>query len=169
MVSSSAVTNFTWSIHDHLFSYPLRLLQNEGCDIILGGDWLKTCTPIKYDYDRMVVTLRVNGKKIKLQTHSSTAICSFISYQSLHSLMSSSLDNEIEEVFLITTPKLDEQENIKLTQLLEEYSDLFQEPKGLPPVRGTDHQILLKPGSIPKHQYPYRVSHDHKDEIEKIV
>lgn len=160
MVSSSVVSDFIWSIQDHSFSYPLRLLQNDGCDIILGGDWLKACTPIKYDYDKMIVTLRVNGKKIKLQTHTSTATCSFISFQSLHSLMSSSFESEIEEVFLITTPKLDGHENVKLTQLLEEYSDLFHEPKGLPPVRGTEHQILLKPESIPKHQYPYRVSHD---------
>lgn len=54
-------------------------------------------------------------------------------------------------------------------KLLDEYSDVFAEPQGLPPTRGAEHQILLKPGSVPKHQFPYRTSHDHKDEIEKIV
>lgn len=29
--------------------------------------------------------------------------------------------------------------------------------------------MILKPGSKPKHQYPYRTSHDHKYEIERIV
>lgn len=80
----------------------------------------------------MIVTIRMNGKKIKLLAHTSTHISSFISYQSLHSLLSASLDSMVEEVFLITAPKIDAEENMKLTKLLEEYSDLFKEPQGLP-------------------------------------
>lgn len=46
---------------------------------------------------------------------------------------------------------------------------MFAKSKGLPPTRGTEHQILLKLGSVAKYQQPYRTSHDHKDEVEKIV
>lgn len=46
---------------------------------------------------------------------------------------------------------------------------MFEEPIELPPARGIEHQIVLKPDSIPKHRFPYRTSHHHKDEIEWIV
>ncbi|GFQ03995.1 transposon ty3-i gag-pol polyprotein [Phtheirospermum japonicum] len=50
----------------------------------------------------------------------------------------------------------------------KKFSDVFEEPKGLPPNREIEHQIVLKPGSSPKYQYPYRTTHEHKDEIERI-
>lgn len=57
----------------------------------------------------------------------------------------------------------------KLVDLLEVFKDIFKEPIELSPTGDIDHQIVLKPVSIPKHQYPYRTSHNHKDEIERIV
>lgn len=41
--------------------------------------------------------------------------------------------------------------------------------KGLPSVRGVEHQIVLKDDAIPKQFYPYRYSHTFKDEIKKIA
>ncbi|CAA0810113.1 Uncharacterized mitochondrial protein AtMg00850, partial [Striga hermonthica] len=57
----------------------------------------------------------------------------------------------------------------ELIHLIDNYADVFDEPPGLPPVRGIEHQITLKEASLPKHQHPYRVSHSQKNEIEKIV
>ncbi|CAA0830191.1 Uncharacterized mitochondrial protein AtMg00860 [Striga hermonthica] len=56
-----------------------------------------------------------------------------------------------------------------LKPILEEYQDIFQEPKGLPPKREIEHHITLKADSLPKQQYHYRVSHDQKNTIEEIV
>ncbi|KAL0309707.1 UNVERIFIED_CONTAM: Transposon Ty3-G Gag-Pol polyprotein [Sesamum radiatum] len=53
--------------------------------------------------------------------------------------------------------------------LLESYADIFQEPQGLPPSRGVEHQIQLKLDAIPKKMHPYRYSFAQKNEIEKIV
>lgn len=53
--------------------------------------------------------------------------------------------------------------------MLEAYEDIFKEPQGLPSTTGTKHRIMLKPVSVPKSQHPYRISHDQKDEVEKIV
>ncbi|KAH6817325.1 cactus-binding carboxy-terminal [Perilla frutescens var. frutescens] len=52
-----------------------RLLQHEGCDIILGGDWLRACTPIELDYEKMTVTIGWGGKKIKMFAHRSQVDC----------------------------------------------------------------------------------------------
>lgn len=84
LISDKIAAGFSWDIQGHTFTYPLRLLQNEGCDIILGGDWLKARTPIKYDYDRIIVTIRLNGKKVKLQAPTSYAQCQYISHHSLY-------------------------------------------------------------------------------------
>ena len=40
--------------------------------------------------------------------------------------------------------------------LLEEYLELFQEPKHLPPARKIDHHITLKEGVEPINTRPYR-------------
>lgn len=40
LVSSQQVKPSTWKMQGHKFSYPLRLLENESCDLILVGDWL---------------------------------------------------------------------------------------------------------------------------------
>lgn len=54
-------------------------------------------------------------------------------------------------------------------QLLTQYSDLFNEPKELPPKRTHDHVIPLKEGAEPINLRPYRYSHDQKAVIEKLV
>lgn len=52
--------------------------------------------------------------------------------------------------------------------LLEQYGEVFGEPQGLPPRRGTD-RIELVPGAKPVSVRPYRYGHVQKDEIEKLV
>lgn len=57
-----------------------------------------------------------------------------------------------------------------LNHLLESYSELFEEPKGLPPHREKhDHQIPLMEGSNPVNQRPYRYALYQKTEIDKMV
>ncbi|KAK6150060.1 hypothetical protein DH2020_017585 [Rehmannia glutinosa] len=52
-----------------------EVLKNEGCDMILGGDWLKSCTPIELDYEKMTFTVSLMGKRVKLQALTSNAEC----------------------------------------------------------------------------------------------
>ena len=53
--------------------------------------------------------------------------------------------------------------------LLERFSQVFEEPKGLPPNRGHEYQIVLKEGVPPHYQRPYKYPYFQKTEIEKIV
>ena len=53
--------------------------------------------------------------------------------------------------------------------MLEDFAVVFEEPKCLPPCRGHEHQIVLKPGTQPICQRPYRYPFYQKSEIENIV
>lgn len=63
----------------------------------------------------------------------------------------------------------EEQENLDLLQLLEEFVTLFEELKELSPSRSHDHAIRLKKGSNPPNICPYRYPYYQKNEIERIV
>jgi hypothetical protein len=54
-------------------------------------------------------------------------------------------------------------------EVIEEYADIFQDPKQLPPSRVYDHAISLQPGAAPVNCRPYRYSPQHKTEIEKQI
>ena len=56
-----------------------------------------------------------------------------------------------------------------LADLLDEFSRVFAIPTSLPPIRGHEHSINLKEGTLPVCERPYRYSHFRKSEIEKIV
>ncbi|GJR79840.1 hypothetical protein Tco_0150625 [Tanacetum coccineum] len=59
--------------------------------------------------------------------------------------------------------------NMELQALLEEYADVFEEPKTLPPHRSFDHQIPLKDGDVNVNVRPYRYPPSQKDVIETMV
>jgi hypothetical protein len=56
-----------------------------------------------------------------------------------------------------------------IQQLVQQYGDLFTDPKALPPSRIYDHAIPLLPNTAPVNCRPYRYSPQHKTEIEKQV
>lgn len=57
-----------------------------------------------------------------------------------------------------------------ITTLLSDYSDIFVEPKTLPPFRAYhDHKIPFLEGSNPIKQWPYRYAMYQKNEIDKMV
>ncbi|CAA0811981.1 Unknown protein, partial [Striga hermonthica] len=99
LVSNHVATEFTWDMQGNKFTYPLRVLKNEGCDLILGGDWLKSCTPIELDYEDMTFTVTLQGKKVRLQALTSSSECQFISGHSLYKLIHTELSSQIEELY----------------------------------------------------------------------
>lgn len=159
---------FRWSVQGHESQYSPRLLRIEGCDMILRGYWLRFCTPIELDYKNMKFTFTLNGKRVELNALTTTVGCKIITGPVLSSLKHEEME-DIEEIFLLQDDKSGEESPQSLVPLLDSFADIFEEPVGLPPYRGVEHHIMLKPGSNPKHQYPYRTSHSHKNEIEKIV
>ena len=59
--------------------------------------------------------------------------------------------------------------SMELQGLLQQYSSLFEEPRGLPPKRLHDHSIPLKDENQVVKIRPYRYSVIQKNEIEKLI
>jgi hypothetical protein len=74
----------------------------------------------------------------------------------------------IPETTTFSIPSIGNQAN-HLQNLLAGYIDLFQEPKGLPPLRSHDHRIPLKEGGNSVNLRPYRYSSFQKDTLEEMV
>lgn len=56
-----------------------------------------------------------------------------------------------------------------IQEVLEQYDDVFTEPKSLPHVRALDHSIPLKPGAMPVSLRPYRFNYYQKNELARQV
>lgn len=56
-----------------------------------------------------------------------------------------------------------------IASILEDFSDIFTKPQGLPPSRNHDHAIHLLPNTNPVQVRPYRYFHFKKKEMEKLV
>jgi hypothetical protein len=57
----------------------------------------------------------------------------------------------------------------EIQTVLDNFEDVFADPKTLPPSRPYDHAVTLKPDAVPFNCRPYRYSPEHKTEIEKQV
>lgn len=63
-ISTKIANDFKWTVQGHEFKYSPRLLKNEGCNMILGGDWLRSCTLIELDYTNMSFTVTFDGERV---------------------------------------------------------------------------------------------------------
>ncbi|KAJ4773419.1 polyprotein [Rhynchospora pubera] len=160
---------FKWTLQNHEFQFDLKVMDMEAYEMLLGGDWMRHVGPVLLDFENLTLSLRMNGKKLKFQGVGKKATVSVIVGQELEPEMQKG------ELCFITQPYLlpAKHQSVILPKplhnLVEQYQDLFQEPKELPPPRNHDHGIPIKEGSDPVNLRPHRYSHAQTEEIEKIV
>ncbi|KAG8389634.1 hypothetical protein BUALT_Bualt02G0249400 [Buddleja alternifolia] len=131
IVSRTICEDFCWAIHGHTFFYPIRVIKMGGSDMVLGEDWLRKHSPIEFEYDKMRITISQDGK------------------MGTYGLLG--------QLFSVTMKPIPEfKTDSKLSELLDEFEEVFSEPKELLPDRNIQHQINLKPSMIPKKLAPYR-------------
>lgn len=66
MVSQSKCVGFRWMMNGHEFSADLRILRLGGCHVVLGVDWMRTISPLVFDFNTLEVTFDRGGQKITL-------------------------------------------------------------------------------------------------------
>ena len=127
-------------------SYPVTCVGLAlGCfDFILGVDFLRTLGPLTWDFDGHTVSFQRDNRRITWQCEGSPPAPQ-------HLLAADAADQP--------RPLLD--------RLLQQHGAIFEEPRGLPPVRPYDHRIHLLPGTAPVAVRPYRYPQLQKDELER--
>lgn len=106
-----------------------------GCfDFILGVDYLWALVPILWDFEALTLSFWRGDRQVVWRGVSAPGAAA--SQQALSAI---SADPQ--------QPLLD--------HLLQQHSDIFAEPRGLPPVRPYDHRIHLLPGTAPVAVRPY--------------
>jgi hypothetical protein len=142
-----------------------------GHDAILGVSWL-TAHDVGIGWSNRTIEIRSPGEppRVIRPQHSSGEPPSSngrIAVLSAKGLGRASRRGEVDEIFaLFVKPKGEDAslpaaaaaEHPQMAALLKEYADVFPDalPKGLPPLRGVEHRILLKPGSVPPIARPLR-------------
>lgn len=126
---------------------------------------------MKCDWANKVLEFEDEGKPVVL-----TGICNppkqevlELSAAQLHKWL---VGNEVWAlVVLEQVPSVEEQHSVadQIQAVVDEFQDIFEDPKQLPPSRHFDHHIPLIPGAIPVNSRPYRYSPFHKNEIERQV
>jgi hypothetical protein len=137
-----------------------------GCDMVLGIQWLVTLGSITWNFKDLTMEFMMAEKIIKLQGLVAPRLWEETEWGDIKKgftkglllqLLDNVEDTELEEV------------RAEVNAFLQEFSDLFDEPKGLPPSRSHDHSIILHTGSRPVCVRPYRYPYFQKEEIERIV
>lgn len=166
--------NFQWEMGAHHFLFDMRILKLGGCDIVLGVDFMRRFGPVLFDYNNLSITLRHGDREITIQ-----GLRQEVPVSSLNIISAEGLEKMIKKdefrvgCFCVMSmepkEKRDEVESPEIKHLLSEFQDVFQEPTGLPPLRGAEHHIILKDGAAPFKMQPYRYSYMQRKEIDRLV
>ncbi|KAJ4807434.1 polyprotein [Rhynchospora pubera] len=160
MVTDTRCKSLQFSIEGHDFVKDVRLLSIPGYDMILGLDWLMELGPMNVDWGKGRLEFSKDGKNIILQMKSEVAEVKVMEG-------SVSVAREVQrgsEIMIAHLMMIDEgspsteKVHPQLKNLINEYAMLFEEPVGLPPKRGVDHQIPLMPDAKLVNLRPYSKS-----------
>lgn len=188
--------NVSLTIQGHKFKTYFYVIDLHGVDVILGVAWQETVGEIKVNFRESYLKFQLDGKEICLQGKYQNPHSELISTFNLKKLIHK---GEVSNCFIIqlltqpttissTEPTLyslhsdvttssllpkplqsPSHPQPEINHILQSYSDIFDEPKSLPPKRAFDHHIPLEPNSKPVNVRPYRFPHFQKKEIENQV
>ena len=151
------------------------VLEMSACHVLLGRPW-------QYDrkttHDRFanIYTIRHEGKLKDLIPLSPHKTIPPPTKKPIHFISRKGCDKEVSNratVYLLFTKEVCKTLTIpsEVSQLLEKYKDVFPEdlPKGLPPIRGIEHQIDLIPGAALPNKPAYKTNPTETKELQRQV
>lgn len=137
------------------FVVDLNVLPLGDCELVLGTQWLRTLGLIQWDFLTMSMQFQHFGKSITLFGMHPTDLTLQESDHFFKRLVRKGICLQIMSLGSGTTPSQQQRDPL-IKKLLSEFASVFDTPSGLPLYRGHEHQILLKEGTGPICQRPYR-------------
>lgn len=135
--------------------------------MVLGIHWLSQLRPVVWDFAKLSMQFQYKGEKVKLRGIAQKKLKSTQS-QKINKLLHPSGELAMLQLIPVAvghTPQIStlaadqKVHSPGLIDVLEQYSEVFKEPQGLPPVREQfDHKIPLKEGTDAINLRPYRYS-----------
>ncbi|XP_022685245.1 uncharacterized protein LOC111258328 [Setaria italica] len=144
----------------------------QGFDVVLGADWIYAHSPVGLDLKRREFSITGDGKEITTFTDESDFHgCQLISNRKLCNLVKK---KAVGAVLVLNNTQEERSKHsvsipAKIQEVLEEFKDVFTEPKELPPPRGVDHSIPLIDEAKTINQRPYRLPHHQKNAMEELI
>lgn len=136
--------------------------------------------PITWDFQKLEMQFKWESKRVSLQGISPNSVRE-VKAKRLESAQEDDIqlhmiyayeEGEGEPISLnaVRTEGTDMGSLVELEELTEQFQDIFEEPSSLPPFRKDhNHKIMLKEGSNPVNQRPYRYAVQQKNEIDKMI
>lgn len=167
--SQGSCTQVLTAIQNTSLSPSYYVLPLAGCDIVLGIQWLRGLGPITWDFSSLSMKFLWEGMGVHLKGLQLRA--STFTNEGDKGLVSAFHKGKglLLQLIVMQSEGPKESRCPAITELMEQFDRVFQEPLGLPPTRSHDHKIVLKEGTNPISTRPYRYPHYQKAEIEKIV
>jgi hypothetical protein len=169
LTGTEFLPNCNWSCQGAIFQTDMKIIPLHCYDVILGIEWLQMQSPMHVDWaEKWIEVQQSTGTQKLFGVETDTSTCKVMSLVELQLADQVGALWYFVQVYAVnnqdahTTPTV-------IAQLVEEYEELFQEPKGLPPKHLYDHKIPLLPGATPAKLRPYRYNPMQKTEIEKQV
>lgn len=145
------VPDCSWSADGHTFKSDFKILPLQFYDGIIGMDWLAARGTMQVNWEQKWLAFDHLGQRIILQGHPPAEFdITVVELQLIQGQQTEDLPEEIQG-------------------LLDNFSEVFTTPIGLPPRRACDHKIPLIAGAQPVNIRPYRYSPELKTEIEKQI
>jgi len=67
ILCDSYIAGFTWFMQSYEFVADLMILKLGRCDMVLGVDWLRKFSPILFDFIKMKITFKKEGRMLELK------------------------------------------------------------------------------------------------------
>ncbi|GJP59393.1 hypothetical protein CLOP_g11714 [Closterium sp. NIES-67] len=159
---------------DFRFSMPMLATTLDGCDILLGRDWLRKYNP-RIDWTTGECSVHcANGWRVLPTWRGRDPVSTRVNAITFQRAVKKGADLyavHLADATVDDTPKdidtLCASVPAELAALIRQYSDIFPDdlPAGLPPERPQDHKIDLEPGAQPTVRTQWRLTQPELTEL----
>ena len=125
-----------WSMQGYQFLYNVYVLDLEPYDLILGVDWMKSYSPMTFDFKELTLSFENEGENVLLRNDSQTSQVKMKQGHTANKYMRKKVRSVLQHSCMVKVR--DSQVTSipnSLLKLLRQYDDIFAEPKYLPPSR----------------------------------